>query len=173
VNSRPQVSDLEIRATNYDTCLHIFKIQSYLSFVVQDMLKRMAEHDQSKLCSAESDYFAWYTSKLKEAAYGSDEYKEFLKALKPALDHHYANNSHHPEHYPNGVNGMNLFDVVEMLVDWVASSHRTKNGDVYRSIELQQERFGLDDQLKQILINTVDYMKAHGIQVVPVKEGLV
>ena len=30
--------------------------------------------------------------------YGSDEYKACLTEMKPALDHHYAANRHHPEH---------------------------------------------------------------------------
>ena len=61
--------------------------------------------DNSKLESPEKELFDEYTPKLKDCTYGSDEYKEFLKGLKVALDHHYANNSHHPEHYENGVNG--------------------------------------------------------------------
>ena len=37
-----------------------------------------------------------HTDNLANIEYGSDEYKAELEALKPALDHHYAVNSHHP-----------------------------------------------------------------------------
>jgi hypothetical protein len=34
-------------------------------------------------------------------------------------------NSHHPEHYGNrGISGMDLFDVVEMMCDWMAAARR-------------------------------------------------
>ena len=48
--------------------------------------------------------------------------------FKPAIDHHYANNRHHPEHWPNGINDMTLMDLIEMLADWKAATARNKNG---------------------------------------------
>jgi len=39
------------------------------------------------------------TPKLAGSTYGSEEYKAFLGQMKPALDHHYAVNDHHPEHF--------------------------------------------------------------------------
>ena len=74
--------------------------------------------------------------------------------MKPALDHHYANSRHHPEHFPKGINDMNLVDIMEMICDWKASSERQKDGNLLKSIEMNAQRFGYDDQLKQIFINT-------------------
>ena len=85
-----------------------------------------------------------------------DEYKAALAELKPALDHHYAANSHHPEHYAIGVDGMSLFDVLEMLLDWKAATERMKNGgDIRRSLEINRDRFKLTPQLESILANTI------------------
>ena len=39
----------EEQATNYDTCLHIQKVQQYMHIVIKEMLDRIEEHDQSKL----------------------------------------------------------------------------------------------------------------------------
>lgn len=86
--------------------------------------------------------------------FGSQEYINSLEALKPALDHHYAQYRHHPQHFQNGINDMNLIDIVEMLADWKASSERQQNGNLLTSIEINAERFNISDQLKQILINT-------------------
>jgi hypothetical protein len=59
------------------------------------------------------------------------------------------------EYYPNGVDGMSLFDLVEMLMDWKASSERHSNGmGITESIEISSERFKIGDQLKEILLNT-------------------
>ena len=72
-----------------------------------------------------------------------------------ALKHHYAANSHHPEHYENGIDGMTLIDVLEMLCDWKAATERHADGDIMRSLEVNRERFGISDQLANILANTV------------------
>lgn len=146
---------LEQKATNAETMAHIMVVQSLLLRVCADLQKRCMEHDQSKLADPEVSTFTEFTPKLAHAEYGSAEYKQFLKDMKPALDNHYANNSHHPEHYPNGINDMSLMDIVEMLVDWVASSRRTLNGNPYKSLSIQQERFGINPQLTAILGNTL------------------
>ena len=78
--------------------------------------------------------------------------------MKVALDHHYANNSHHPEHYENGVNGFDLFDLVEMLFDWKAATERHADGDIRKSIGINKERFGISEQLCYIFRNTADRM---------------
>ncbi|MBT3209882.1 MAG: hypothetical protein HN347_16180 [Bacteroidetes bacterium] len=141
-----------------DTLQHIKRVNELLMTAVSELLIRAGKHDNSKFESPEKELFDEYTPKLKDCTYGSDEYKEFLKGLKVALDHHYANNSHHPEHYKNGVNGFDVFDLVEMLFDWKAATERHNNGDIRKSIEINKERFGLSEQLCDILRNTVDRM---------------
>ena len=92
---------------------------------------QIAKHDASKLVSPEKDGFDKYTPMLAKMEYGSDEYKKCLKELQhPYLDYHYANNSHHPEHYKNGINGMNLFDVIEMYCDWKAAVRAWENNQI-------------------------------------------
>lgn len=73
-----------------------------------------------------------------------------------ALEHHYKNNRHHPEHFKNGIEGMTLVDLCEMISDWKAATLRHDDGDILKSIEMNQQRFGYTDELKQILINTVN-----------------
>lgn len=140
------------RPETYD---HILKVQMYLHAVVQNLMQRALVHDQSKLVSPEVEAFDATTPKLKGTTYGSDEYRSLLREIKPALQHHYENNSHHPEYYKDGIKGMNLLDIVEMICDWKAASLRHADGDILRSIELNQERFGYSDELKNILLNTV------------------
>jgi len=81
------------------TVLHQHRVGHLLCDAADELIKRSETHDASKLESPEKELFDEFTPKLKGCTYGSDEYKEFLKGLKVALDHHYANNSHHPEHY--------------------------------------------------------------------------
>lgn len=120
------------------------------------LTNRCVTHDQSKLCAPEVDTFCEYTPRLKEMQFGSDEYKQCLAEMKPALDNHYAHNRHHPEHYENGVYGMTWFDVIEMCCDWAASSKRTKQGSFAGSVEICKERFKLGNFFSAMLVNTYD-----------------
>ena len=47
-----------------------------------------------------------------------------------------------------------------MILDWYAASQRHENGDIFKSIEQNQERFGYTDEVKMILINTINYVKS-------------
>lgn len=150
------------KATNYDTFRHIERVRNLLNTCVVDLLRRAELHDQTKLESPEVEAFTEYTPKLATCTYGSDEYKGYLVAIKPALDHHYAHNRHHPEHHKNGVDDMNLLDIVEMLCDWKAASERHNDGNIRKSIEVNADRFRLSPQLVKILENTADVMFGSG-----------
>lgn len=52
------------------------------------------------------------------------------------------------------VNKMTLLDVIEMLADWKAAGERHADGSMEKSLEHNQVRFGLTEQLSQILKNT-------------------
>jgi hypothetical protein len=138
-----------------DTNEHIIEVRKCLSRVLVELTERGRVHDLSKLKSPEIEGFTEYTPKLKESTYGSDEYKKNLEGLKVALNHHYANNSHHPEHYENGIRGMELLDIVEMFCDWKAATMRHTDGDLNKSIEINKERFNYSDDLEQIFKNSV------------------
>ena len=100
------------------------------------------------------DIFTEFTPKLAESTYGSNEYNKFLNEMSVALEHHYANYRLHLEHFEHGINDMNLVDIVEMLCDWKAASLRHNDGNLLKSIEINARRFGYDDQLKRIFLNT-------------------
>lgn len=145
---------MDINECRWETQQHIEQVRKYLRFFTDRLTTRGANHDKSKLESPEVELFAQYTDNLKNLEYGSDEYKQSLEALKPALEHHYAVNAHHPEHWKNGINDMSLIDLLEMICDWKASSERNKNGNLLKSIEANAKRFGISNQLLDVLINT-------------------
>lgn len=142
-----------------DTLIHIKRVSQLLTEASIELIRRANVHDNSKLESPEKELFDEFTPKLKNCTYGSDEYKGYLKELKVALDHHYQNNSHHPEHYENGVNGFDLFDLIEMFFDWKAAGERHADGNIYKSIEINKERFNLSEQVVDILKNTAKNLK--------------
>jgi hypothetical protein len=138
-----------------ETRAHILLVRNLINFIVIELLNRGEQHDLSKLQDAESLLFAEYTKKLKDLTYGSEEYQKSLDGLKPALIHHYAKNSHHPEHFADGIDDMNLVDIVEMFCDWAASCQRHDDGNLRKSLDINQKRFRISNQLTKILQNTI------------------
>ena len=137
-----------------ETQKHIEKVRKYIRFSTDRLTTRGVNHDASKLESPEVEMFADQDNNLYNLTYDSAEYQKNLEVLKPALEHHYAYNRHHPQHFPNGVDDMTLIDIVEMIADWKAASERQHDGNLLVSIEKNAKRFHIDDQLKKILVNT-------------------
>jgi hypothetical protein len=137
-----------------DTLTHIKRVYELVRIMRDQLLVRASLHDSTKLEEPELSLFNEWTPKLKELTYGSDEYRAALAALKPALEHHYAAYSHHPEHFENGINGMSLLDLIEMFCDWKAAGERHANGNFAESLNINRERFGMSPQLAEIFENT-------------------
>ena len=160
-----------------ETRKHQQEVSNLLIWFAGRLLKRAVEHDASKLKKPERDIFIKYTPKLKSVTYGSDKYKEYLKEMKVALDHHYYKNKHHPEF--NDINGfsfqtlnsairsMDLLDIIEMLFDWYAATKRHADGNIGKSITNNEKRFGINEQLSQIFRNTIGLIESADIY----KEG--
>lgn len=141
-----------------DTQAHIDKVRWYLrNLVVSNFLERAEEHDASSLKDPEKRLFDTYRPLLNSLEYNSSEYMAALMNLRDGLAHHYERNSHHPEHYENGVDGMSLFDVMEMLIDWKAAIDRKGTEEsVLGNFNATCERFSISPQLANIIRNTVN-----------------
>ena len=145
-----------------ETQAHIERVRDFLTKAMHNLNARWRRHDLSKLTEPELAAFDIATPKLAALEYGSEEYKQSLHDLGPALEHHFAHNDHHPEHYHNGVRGMSLMALIEMLCDWRAASERVKQrtddpkklATFETGLMYNQERFGYSDELAEILVNT-------------------
>ena len=138
-----------------DTHEHIAQVRGLVLGVAGELTERAHRHDRSKLVDPEREVFDRVTPELAKLTYGSDEYKASLASMGEALRHHYAENDHHPEHWPDGIAEMNLIQLTEMLCDWIAATRRHEDGDIYRSIEQNAQRFGYGEEVKRLLTNTV------------------
>jgi len=145
-----------------ETLAHIRAVSFLISVFISKLTARAITHDQSKLNDPEYDIFKDYTPKLRDLTYGSDEYKACLAEMGKALEHHYINNRHHPEHHgKEGIRKMDLVDLVEMFCDWKAATLRHKDGDIIKSIEQNQVRFGYSDDLKAVFLNTAKLLEPY------------
>lgn len=139
-----------------DTRKHVAQVVILLGQVIADLAHRSTVHDASKFEEPELSVFNEYTPKLRDSTYGSDEYKGFLVGMGEALEHHYAVNDHHPEHFVCGVADMDLIQLIEMLADWKAATLRHADGSLDRSITQNAERFGYGPELERMLRHTAE-----------------
>lgn len=81
-----------------DTLKHIERVRYFLDRAIIELTDRAFAHDQTKLESPEKEAYDEATPKLRETTYGTPEYFAAFAPMKEAIAHHYAHNSHHPEH---------------------------------------------------------------------------
>lgn len=140
-----------------DTINHIQLVQKFLTEIINRLEYRLLLHDDSKLNEPELSGYAGLSDALKGLEYGSPEYRAAFEPFKPIIKHHYLHNDHHPEHFQNGINDMDLIQIIEMLADWKAAS--TRNSDTLKAtLGKTLERFGIDGQLSIIIRTTVDVL---------------
>lgn len=137
------------------TTIHKFWVFWYLSKFSINLFWRSLFHDLSKYSFKESEGFLKTIDKLKYSTYGSKYYMELMDQIKPSLTHHYNKNSHHPEHYSNGIEDMSLQDIVEMFCDWQAACKRHKDGSIMKSIDYNKNRFNIPVELSEIFKSTI------------------
>lgn len=139
------------------TLKHIHLVHNLLTEVAQELDRRGLCHDQSKLESPEKEVFDEFVPKLEKVEYGSEEYYELISQMKPAVMHHNINNRHHPEFHDNGIQGMTIVDLIEMLCDWKAATMRSEpHGNVHKSLDIAFERQRIPQPLYRILKNTLE-----------------
>lgn len=142
-----------------DTLKHALRVGELMGQPIRELVDRSVRHDRSKTEEPELSVFNEFTPKLRDSTYGSDDYKGFLTAMGAGLAHHYAANRHHPEHFDAGISGMTLVDLLEMLADWRAATERHADGSLTQSLAIQKQRFGISDQLAEILWNTARHFR--------------
>lgn len=128
-------------------------VETKLNEISDELRNRAILHDNSKYCDEEK---IWFEKAEKYDRGHFDKYEDWLNTTKPiiapALDHHYANNRHHPEHFENGIDDMSLIDLIEMVVDWQASAE-CRNTKLDTSYSFK--RFKIEPQLQKIILNTL------------------
>jgi hypothetical protein len=120
---------------------HIELVRRRLVWLSHQLEERAQLHDLSKFREDEFEGFVEINQIARKFKYGSPEYKASIKT--DAVSLHYSRNTHHPEYHPDGVDGMNLLDFIEMVADWKAASETYGQTSFEDSLAIQVDRFRL------------------------------
>ena len=141
------MDEKKIQQTMKETKQHIARVNEVGDIFTRKFKERLLLHDQSKLEEPERTMFAKHTENLNQLEYGTDAYeKEIEEMKKDCLNHHYENNSHHPEHFEN-IEDMNELDIIEMVCDWYARSMQYKTDFLSFVVSRQESRFHFPNEM--------------------------
>jgi hypothetical protein len=139
---------------------HKSKVKRLVDTIIADLSLRGIVHDNSKFDKDELLLNIKYGKKSMACKFGSKKYLYYREKSKRASESHYKKkkNRHHPEHFKDGINGMTLVDIMEMVLDWRAATenHRVPTS-LNVSIEMARKKYSIDDQLVKIIYNTAKY----------------
>uniref|UniRef100_A0A6H1ZAN7 Uncharacterized protein n=1 Tax=viral metagenome TaxID=1070528 RepID=A0A6H1ZAN7_9ZZZZ len=139
-----------------DVLSHRERVAFWLKWIIEVLEYRASVHDESKLHSPEKEIFDEYTPKLKIMTLGSPEYQAALEKMGNGLKHHYQENPHHPEHREGGIDRMAIWDLVEMIADWMAAASTKKSvNNNHIDLDYLQKRFNISPQLRRIIAETL------------------
>lgn len=141
---------------------HVRLVQKNLGKIVRQLESRAVGHDLSKLADDEFKGFVTLNNIARNHEYGSPEYKQSLEANKGVIDLHFQRNSHHPEYYQNGVSGMSLVDIIEMVCDWKAASETYGQTSFKDSVDISIKRFNLTPEQTYLVRLIADELEMKG-----------
>lgn len=123
---------------------HKQKVSFLLREIARQFERRADTHDDSKFNLDEFKGFCQMDN-ARRYEYGSPEYEAIIHN-NSAAQLHVSRNRHHPEYWPNGIDDMDMIDIIEMLCDWeIARQIRDIEEDIEKIWQTRKKRFGLSD----------------------------
>jgi len=133
---------------------HKEQIAVLLAKFAAELTYRSAVHDNSKFSPDEFDVHSDNVNHFNKYLFDTKEEKELKERLMPAGILHRKRNRHHPEHFEDGIDGMNLIDILEMLCDWKSASTRVSGDSLRKGLPILKNKYNISPQLLKILENT-------------------
>ena len=134
--------------------LHKQSVKVGIQRIIDELADRAEKHDDDKFETEVFDSFYNALDKFINTKFGERNWELAMDEIGDSLFKHYSASPHHAQHYENGINGTNLLDLIEMMVDWKSASNSYGDSSFEESLRVQKKRFGIDDQLYGILTNT-------------------
>lgn len=133
---------------------HKESVAIWLAKFSAELAYRAAMHDNSKFTPEEFGVYADNVDDFSKHEFGSEKELQLREKLLPAAKVHHSRNRHHPEHFENGIDDMNLIDLIEMLADWKSASERTPDDSLRKGMAKLKVKHKISPQLVKILENT-------------------
>ena len=139
--------------TNID---HRYYVKFFITKIIEELSHRANVHDSSKYSNDETVGFVKAIPYTNIKWGSTDIPNDIANSLQDSLLIHHSRNDHHPEYFENGIEDMDLIQLLELACDWRAAMIRHKNFDIDETICVGQTRFKFCDSIARILQNTLE-----------------
>lgn len=147
--------------TDFKTLLnqHLEMVDKKLVLSSMILCERAVEHDKDKIFNP-IVYAAYnkYFPELKKIPFGTEEYKNFEKKYFDQAHQIHAQNRHHFYSPRNHLDDINLFDLIEAIIDISESSRQYGEFKNYKNALRAKGVYDYD--LEEMINNTVEYLNS-------------
>ncbi len=136
--------------------LHRLRVSNEISTVCDHLLQRANDHDNDKLDNKEIyEIYNEFFPELKKLKFGSDEYKKFEQAHFKNAHKLHAQNRHHYYSKYNQCDNINLFDILEAIIDIRQSQKQYSNYEIDAVMKTIINKGALNINLEDVVYNTL------------------
>lgn len=136
---------------------HLLMVKDKLIKSSDELLKRAQEHDIDKF--ENKDIYKTYKEhfpKLKKIPFGTEEYYKYEKEHFDNAHQIHAQNRHHFYSHRNNLDDINLFDLIEAIIDISQSSIQYGNEEGYK--KSLKDKGILNYELEELVVNTIEFL---------------
>ncbi len=144
--------------TEFEKMINVHKrnIETELNIVCNEFLKRAKEHDNDKVePGIVNDIYNEHFPTLKTIEFGTAEYLAYEKKYFIKAHELHAQNRHHYYSKYNTIDDVNLFDVIEALVDIRQSQKQYADYSHEKIVKTLIDKEVVNLDIKQLIVNTV------------------
>ncbi len=136
---------------------HKEKMEEKLILVSEEFSKRAKDHDNDKLENPEIyQTYKEHFPELKKIPFGTREYFAYEKEHFDKAHQIHAQNRHHFYSRRNNLDDINLFDLIEVVID--ISESAKQYGDEKKIMESLKNKQVLNYELEELIKNTIEYL---------------
>ena len=95
-------------------------VQDKLSTVARELISRGRTHYNSALGSPEIEVYHRFFPEYRQYKIGDPRKDEVFTQMAGAIGHHFRYNDHHPEHFENGINEMDLIQHIQFTAAFLS-----------------------------------------------------
>ena len=148
---------------NQTVSVHQLHVSNNMKRIANELRRRGIRHDNSKFSGIEATIGNMYHdeyNKINVLCPHKSDVENYAEKTKAASIEHYRLNDHHVEHFENGLSGMSLIQLTELVCDSVA--HLKERGyaptECVCEVEYLFKGYGASDDVISIVKNTVQYL---------------
>ena len=140
---------------------HKHIVSNLLSRCAEQLLERGMNHDAGKISKIERDNCVVPVWEIHQGVvkFGSDRHKELIRQLGVGWEHHKQHNDHHVT-IERPICSMDLFQILEMVCDWIAVASVAGNDPVMALDQMIEDGHPIQEQIELVIRNTLKTLEA-------------